>query len=367
MKAKLLRYKPLLLFWAIYTAIFLIAVRLAVFLMPIAVALTIAVVMKPLYDLLRRRFFFQSAFTATVITLLVFGVMAAIAGFLLYLIARQAVSLFETYGYLIEDYFSSPELFDHIREAVLTGNLIGTVSDVAASLFRVVPLMITFVIFAFVLTVYFLNHMHRLKRRLLRRIGEKHRGTVGRVLSTAYLLVRRFIRSYLILYLITFVEAVFIFWLTGVEYPLAFAFITAVADVLPVLGPGVVYVPFGIIFILQQNYLGGVTLLVFFLLTSILRQIIEPKIVSDTVKVHPLAVMAAIYFSVAAMNIWILFYVVLLFLTAKVLTLSGVLPDLRSIHADSGGDPEAGAGSPDAGDTDDAKTSAPCGENAGKY
>ena len=329
MKERLLRHKPLLIFFASYTLIFLIFVRLAAYLMPIAVALTIAVVMKPLYDLLRRRFFFKSAFTATVITLLVFGVLAATVGFLLYLIARQAVSLYDAYGYLIEDYFKSPELFDHLRTAILSGNLIGTLSDVAASLFRIVPMIITFVIFAFVLTLFFLNRMHRIKRAVLSRVGERYRETVGRVLSTAYLLVRRFIRSYLILYFITFVEAVFIFYLTGVEYPLAFAFITAVADVLPILGPGVVYTPLAIVFILKENYIGGVTLLVFFLITSVLRQILEPKIVSDSVKVHPLAVMAAIYFSIVAMNIWILFYVILLFLMYKVLTLSGVLPRRR--------------------------------------
>lgn len=322
-----MRHKPILTFFVIYTLVFLLLVQVAVYIMPIVIALTIAVVMKPLYDLLRRRFFFKSAFTATVITLLVFGVLVAMAGFLLYLIARQAASLIETYGYLFEDYFKSPEIFDNIREAILKGDLLATVSDVAASLFRIVPLIITFVIFTFVLTIFFLNHMHGLKRAVLSRIGESRRDTVGKVFSTAYLLVRRFIRSYLILYFITFVEAVFIFWLTGVEYPLAFGFITAVADILPVLGPGVVYVPFAMIFIFQQNYLAGITLLVFFLLTSVLRQILEPRIVSSSVKVHPLAVMAAIYFSIAAMNIWILFYVVLLFLVYKVLALSGVLPD----------------------------------------
>ena len=64
-------------------------------------------------------------------------------------------------------------------------------------------------------------------------------------------------------------------------------------------------------------------------LIPILRQILEPKIVSDTVKVHPLAVMGAIYFSIVAMNIWILFYVVLLFLVYKVLTQAGVLPSIN--------------------------------------
>ena len=325
-KERLLRYKPLLIFWAIYTGVFLLLVRAAAYIMPIIVALTIAVVMKPLYDFFRRRFFFQSAFTATVITLVVYGALLAMVGFLFYLIAKQAVGLYESYSYLIEDYFSSPEIFGYMRDALMTGNLFSTLSDIAGTVFQIIPMILTFVIFTFVLTIFFLNRMHRIKGAVLKRVGESHRETVGRVLSTAYRLVRRFIRSYAILYFITFVEAVFIFYLTGVEYPLAFSFITAVADVLPILGPGTVYVPFAIIFILDKNYIAGVTLLVFFLLTSLLRQIIEPKIVSDTVKVHPLAVMGAIYFSVVAMNIWILFYVILLFLVYKVLTLSGVLP-----------------------------------------
>ena len=326
MKEKLLRQKPLIVFWAVYTVLFLLIARFSAYLLPVIAAAAIAVVMKPLYDFFRRRFRFQPAFNATVITLLVFGVLLSLVGFLLYLIARQAISLFDRYGYLLSDVFDSPELYDKIRDALLTGNLLATVTEIASSVFRIVPLVIAFVVFTFVLTIFFLNHMHAIKRAVLARVGEKHRATVGAVLSTGYRLARRFIRSYAILYLITFVEAVFIFFVTGVDYPLAFGFITAVADILPILGPGTVYVPFAVMFILQKNYTAGVILLMFFVLTAVLRQILEPKIVSDTVKVHPLAVMAAIYFSIVAMNIWILFYVVLLFFVYKVLTQAGVLP-----------------------------------------
>ena len=320
-----MRYKPELTAFFIYTALFFVLTRFIIFVLPFIISLVISVVMKPLYDMLRRRFLFRSAFTATAISLLVFGALLAIAGFLLYLVALQAISLFERYGYLIRDYVNSPELFDSIRDSLLSGDLLSTVSDVAVSLFRVVPLAITFFIITFALTIFFLNNLSRLKNALLSRFQGEIHDKLSKAFSTAYMLVRRFIRSYLILYIITFIEAVFIFYLTGVDYPLAFAFITAVADVLPVLGPGTVYVPFAIIFILQKNYIQGITLLVFFLITIILRQILEPRIVSDTVKVHPLVIMAAIYFSIAAMDIWVLFYVVIMFLLFKVLRLSDVL------------------------------------------
>ena len=324
MKARIVQHKTELLFFTGFTLFFFLLSRFALYLMPLIIALVIAVVMKPLYDFFRRKFNFQSTFAATVITLLIFGIVFAVIGFLLYLIIRQAISLFDSYGYLIDAFLRSQSLFDHLRQVLLSGDLMGTVTDVATALFQLIPLIIIFVVITFALTVFLLHHMHEIKAQILMRIGDSRRDKAEKIFSVGYMMIRKFIRSYLILYLITFVEAAFIFYLTGVASPLPFAFITAVADVLPILGPGVVFIPFGISFILQGNYFSGVSILLFFLLTGILRQIMEPKIVSDHVKLHPLIVMTGIYLSIAAMNLWLLFYVLSLFLSYKVLKLSGV-------------------------------------------
>ena len=324
MKARVLRHKSKLIFFAVYTLVFWVLAQLALYVMPLLIALIISVVMKPLYDYFCRKFNFRSTFAATVITLIIFGLAFAVIGFLLYLVLRQAIALFDSYGYLLDDYLSAPNILEQLRQALLSGDLMGTLGDVASALFQLIPLVIIFVVITFALTVFFLHHMSDIKARILDRVGEERRKTVADVISNGYRLVRRFIRSYLILYLITFVEAAFIFYLTGVEFPLLFALITAVADILPILGPGVVLIPFGIVFILQENYISGVTILIFFLLTGILRQIMEPKIVSDHVKIHPLIVMAGIYLSIAAMNLWILFYALALVLLYKILVLSGV-------------------------------------------
>ena len=204
----------------------------------------------------------------------------------------------------------TPTSFTAVPEP--SGGLLTAASSVVKALFQAVPVAVTFVVITFSMTVFFMHHLGDLRDRLLKRAGE-YRSLLSRVFHIAYALVRKFIRSYLILYAVTFVEAVFIFYLTGGEYPLAFAFITAVADILPVLGPGIVYVPFAILFILQKNYIGGIFLLLYFLFTVVLRQILEPRIVSDSVKVNPLVVLTAIYFSVVSMNIWVLFYVVSVF------------------------------------------------------
>ena len=324
MKARFFRDKPRLVFFLSYTLLFLLAVQVIGFVLPFVIAVLTAAVMKPLYDYLRERFRFRSTFAATALTMLVFGVLFAAVGFLLFLVIRQALSFIEAYRDVIADYLTSPELLLTLRDNLLSGNLLHTASDVASALFTAVPLTITFVVITFALTIFFLHRLGEIRRRLVRRAGEEYAPVMEKVLQTAYSMLRRFIRSYMILYLITFGESAFIFYLTGTPYALAFAFVTAVADILPVLGPGTVYVPIAVFFILQMNITAGVTLLVFFLFTVILRQLIEPKIVADNVKLHPLLILCAIYFSIVCMNIWVLFYVVSVFLVYKVLDTAGV-------------------------------------------
>ncbi len=323
MMTRFFRDKPRLVFFLCYSLLFALAVQAAGFVLPFVIAMIFAVVMKPLYDFLLRRFRFRSSFAATAITLLIFGALLAVLGFLLFLVIRQALELYVEYRYLIADYLRSPELFDTLRESLLSGNLLNTASSVATKIFQAVPLAITFVIITFALTVFFLHHLGAIRDRMLGRAGE-YRDILARVFRISYSMVRRFIRSYLILYLLTFVQAVFIFYLTGVEYPLAFAFITAVADILPVLGPVTVYAPLAIVFILQKNYIAGITLIGWFLVTAVLRWILEPKLVSRSVKVHPLVALSAIYFSVASMNLWVLFYVISIFMVFRVLNAAGV-------------------------------------------
>ena len=323
MRARFFYDKPRLVFFIVYTLLFILAVQAIGFVLPFVLAVMIAVVMKPLYDYLRRRFNFRSDFAATALTVLIFGALLSAAGFLLFLIIRQALSLLDSYGYIISDYIKSPELIGTLRDNLLSGRLFDTASGVLTAVFQGVPLAVTFVVVTFALSVFFMRRMSAIRGRLLKRAGE-YAPLLSRVFSAAYGMVREFIRSYLILYLITFAEAVFIFYLTQVEYPLPFAFITALADILPVLGPGTVYIPIAVIFILQKNYLAGITLIVFFLITVILRQIIEPKIVSKGVKLHPLVILSAIYFSIVSMNIWVLFYVVSVFLAFKALNTAGV-------------------------------------------
>lgn len=332
MREKIARYSPYLKFILLYTLTFIIITKLILFFLPFLISFAIAVVMKPLYDYLKKKFSFQPAFCATAITLLIFGVMLSLVSFLLYLIISELIRLMQENADFLSSFLSNFRSFDRIYQMFFSGDMLAKVSSAAISVVRTVPLLITFVIVSFVLTVYFLNHLTDLKNTLLSRLEETRREKVSLILHNGYSTVRRFFRSYLILYVITFSEAVFIFLLTESPYPLVFALITAIADLLPVLGPGVVYIPFSLWYLLGGDWLKALTILIFFLITIIIRQIIEPKIVSDAVKLSPILIFSSVYISIASMNFWILFYIVILALLYRIFKASGVFDTAGEVN-----------------------------------
>ena len=100
--------------------------------------------------------------------------------------------------------------------------------------------------------------------------------------------VRRFLRAYLLLTLLTFAEVFVGLMILGKHYAFLIALLVAFVDVLPILGVGTVLVPWAVVSILLKNYYFGFGLLVLFGVVTIVRQIAEPRLVGGSLGIHPL-------------------------------------------------------------------------------
>ena len=132
--------------------------------------------------------------------------------------------------------------------------------------------------------------------------------------------------SYELIYFISYCEACVILFILRTPYPLVTAVVVCIADVLPVLGPGIVLAPVAIYQALTGAYGRAVGILVGWLVMTCVRQVVEPKLVASTVKIHPLAMLAAVYFSLAAGSLWILFYTAGFFMLYSLLRSAELLP-----------------------------------------
>lgn len=97
------------------------------------------------------------------------------------------------------------------------------------------------------------------------------------------------IKCYAIIMFITFIELVIGLGILGVDnFPLL-AMIISVLDILPVLGVGTVLIPWALFELITKNYFLGIGLVILYLIITVIRNIIEPKFVGNSLDIHPLA------------------------------------------------------------------------------
>lgn len=97
---------------------------------------------------------------------------------------------------------------------------------------------------------------------------------------------------------IMFVVAVVLaagFFILGVHYSLILAAVIAFLDFLPMFGTGTALGPWAVVKLLSGEYAFAAGLILLYLLTQVIRQIIQPKIVGDTMGLPPLTTLFLLY------------------------------------------------------------------------
>ena len=106
---------------------------------------------------------------------------------------------------------------------------------------------------------------------------------------------------------ITFIELFIGFTIIQLDSAFLVALSIAIFDILPVFGTGGIMIPWTIICLIQGNYVFAIELLVIYIIVTIIRNIIEPKIVGAELGLHPLVTLASMLVGVRFFGILGLF------------------------------------------------------------
>lgn len=100
--------------------------------------------------------------------------------------------------------------------------------------------------------------------------------------------LKGYFKSRLIIMLIVF--GMLSIGLTIIESPMPYliAFILSVLDILPLLGAGIVMIPWGIISYIWGTKDLGLGLLILYVIITLAKQFIEPKVLGDQIGIRPL-------------------------------------------------------------------------------
>ena len=173
--------------------------------------------------------------------------------------------------------------------------IVGILSDFAKSFVKAMPMFITSSIVTIIASCYIAKDYDRFKASISSVVSNKYK--------QAFVIVRKILKEnvskvligYLKILLITFIELSFGLFLLRINNFLLYSALIALLDLLPIFGTGTVLVPWGIYCVLTDNLYLGVGLLILYSIITIVKNIIEPKIIGKQIGLHPLIALICVF------------------------------------------------------------------------
>ncbi len=203
---------------------------------------------------------------------------------------------------------TSPELSlfgdaipDELRERIssaMSQMLSSALSSLAAgvsSWVGAVPKLLFFLLVTVISLVYLSLDLERINGFLSSLLPGRMRRSLLDIRDGAFSAVKKYLSSYILLCAITFAIMLTGFLILGVRNALLVAVILSLLDILPIIGVGVVLVPWSIFELASGNHFLGIGLLVLFVINTVVRQFCEPKIVGKSLNLHPAATLVMLY------------------------------------------------------------------------
>ena len=119
------------------------------------------------------------------------------------------------------------------------------------------------------------------------------------------------------LFVVTFVELWIGLSILKIPYSLAIAFGIALFDLMPVLGTGGILLPWTVIALVTGNYGMALGVGLLYIVITVIRNSLEPRIVGGEIGLHPLATLVAMILGLGLMGLvgMLLFPITLVALT----------------------------------------------------
>jgi sporulation integral membrane protein YtvI len=199
-------------------------------------------------------------------------------------------------------------------------NLSNTLASWLLNFAKGIPNFFVFFIVFLVAVYLFALSLPSMKSSFLSLFEEKSRGQMDQVLVSLRKSVFGFLRAQLLLSVITYVICFIGLMIIGTGYPLAISLLIVVVDILPILGTGSVLVPWAAYEIAAGGVVEGIGLLLLYIVITVVRRIIEPKILGDAVGIGALPALVSLYVGyelVGVIGVFLGPIVVIVFMAAR--------------------------------------------------
>ncbi len=344
-KAFLIRF----LYFAVILGLAYVAIKYALpLLMPFVIGLIVATILRPVIDIITKTVHGKRPIIAIFVLLIfysIIGTLIALVGTKVFAFLQNLVlSMPSFYRGSIEPFFYKasdtileqfPDIELYLEDFLnsINNTILSTLSkasEVAIGLVTgiagQVPSILIKFLFTIVSSFFFTIDFHRITEFVLRQFKPEKQEMIIKIKNNVFGTLFKFIKAYLTLLVITFIELTIGFVILKVQHPFLIALIVSVVDLLPILGTGAVLLPWSILGFVFGNNVMGIGILILYIVITIVRQSLEPRIVGQQIGLHPVVTLISIFVGAQLLG------VLGIFLVPVMATLIKKLNDEGSIH-----------------------------------
>ena len=200
----------------------------------------------------------------------------------------------------------------------LTSGITGVYSVV-----KNIPSAILNIVIGIIAWIFFTKDYDYIVGFIKRQLPESKKNLLSETKQIFSKTILKMLRAYGLIMFITFCElflGLSILNLIGVMdngYVFMIAIAIAVFDILPVAGSGGILIPWAAVSLILGSYPQAIGLIVIYVVITVIRQYIEPKIVGTSLGVHPIVTLAGLYFGLKLFGFMGMFIVPLAVMTLK--------------------------------------------------
>ena len=225
----------------------------------------------------------------------------------------------DAYTNLIED-------FDLSTIGISSGTITSGISSGVSGIFGVVkniPGIAIGVVIGIIAWIFFTKDYDRVVRFIQLQLPEGKKNLLVEIKQVFSQTILKMFRAYGLIMVITFAELFLgfsVLTLMGIMkngYYVWIAAGIAIFDIMPIAGSGGILIPWAIVSLVLGNYQQTIGLLVMYVIILVIRQYIEPKIVGDSLGVHPLITLMGLYFGLKLFGFLGMFIVPITVMTLK--------------------------------------------------
>lgn len=314
------------LFFIIYTIVFLVFFSTLNYTLPFVLAFIFALILKRPTLFISRKLKMSNALSSFITTIIFFTIIITALSFGISIITQETIQLGKNTQLYISrnsdniynSFYKLQKYYNNLDPYIINAleknftNFINKLSNMAVTisgklvsslinLLTTIPYILMVILFTLLTTYFFTKDMSSSKISMNTLIPQNKTDKILKIYNESKKMLGNYILSYFIIILITFLETLIVFSLFKIKYALILSITCAIADLLPIIGIGAIYLPLAIIYLaIFNNYITCIGLIISYILVSVIRQIIEPKIVSSSLGIHPVAVLASLFIGLKA-------------------------------------------------------------------